>query len=198
MSAWTWRKSGTCCSMAAYFPNTGHLITDTWVPTGTLHTSTAAPYESWVNEGYLHWTKGRAINKRAILHKLAEWTNDYHIHTFAYDRWGIDEIERLIYEENINVPNPTAFGQNFPSMSPAIDELEGLIVEEQLQIEYNPLLTWCFGNLAVDTDPAEMRRFTKRKASGRIDPIVAAVMAVGQAAKTPLTSRSFVSSIVAF
>lgn len=184
------------CSMAAYFPTTGHLITDTWIPTATLNTSGAAPYQSWVAEGYLHWTQGRAINKRAILAKLAQWTNDYHVHTFAYDRWGIDEIERLIYEENINVPNPTAFGQNFPSMSPAIDELEALILEEQLRVEYNPLLTWCFSNIAVDTDPAEMRRFTKKKASGRIDPMVAMVMAVGQAAKTPLTTRSFASSIV--
>ena len=49
----------------------------------------------------------------------------------------------------------------------------------------NPLLRWAMSNAAVEMDPAGNRKLSKLRSRGRIDPLIAAVMAIGQAAKQP-------------
>ncbi len=44
------------------------------------------------------------------------------------------------------------------------------------------MLTWCAANAVTDSDPAGNRKLNKVKATGRIDLIVAAVMAYASAA----------------
>src|SRR5688572_16592305 len=71
------------------------------------------------------------------------------------------------------------FGQGFVSMSPAIRELESLLLSRRLRHGNHPVLTMCATNATVITDPAENRKFVKGKATGRIDGMVALAMAVG-------------------
>jgi phage terminase large subunit-like protein len=47
------------------------------------------------------------------------------------------------------------------------------------------LLRWALANAAVDTDPAGGRKLSKARAKGRIDPLMAAILAVAQAARQP-------------
>ena len=50
---------------------------------------------------------------------------------------------------------------------------------ETLRHDGNPVMTWCAGNAVVTSDPANNRKADKSKATGRIDGIVAAIMATG-------------------
>jgi phage terminase large subunit-like protein len=43
----------------------------------------------------------------------------------------------------------------------------------------NPVMTWCAANAVVVSDPAGNRKVAKQKATGRVDGIVAAIMATG-------------------
>ena len=52
-------------------------------------------------------------------------------------------------------------------------------VVETLLHDDNPVMTWNAGNAVIVFDPANNRKVDKSKATGRIDGIVAAVMAVG-------------------
>ena len=58
-------------------------------------------------------------------------------------------------------------------MAGAVDGLERAVVERRIRHLGNPLMTWCFSNLEVDSDPAGNRKFSKKKTTGRIDPMVA-------------------------
>jgi phage terminase large subunit-like protein len=49
----------------------------------------------------------------------------------------------------------------------------------------HPALTMCAANAIVGTDPAGNRKLDKRRASGRIDGIVALAMALAAAAHKP-------------
>jgi phage terminase large subunit-like protein len=73
------------------------------------------------------------------------------------------------------------FGQGFISMSPALRELEALLLARKLAHGNHPVLTMCAANAVVVKDAAENRKFTKAKATGRIDGMVALAMAVGVA-----------------
>ena len=64
-------------------------------------------------------------------------------------------------------------------MSPAIRELESLLLSQKLKHGNHPVLSMCANNATVVKDPAENRKFIKSKATGRIDGMVALAMAVG-------------------
>ena len=71
------------------------------------------------------------------------------------------------------------FGQGFVSMSPALRELETLLLNGSLKHGNHPVLSMCAANATVVSDPAMNRKFVKAKSTGRIDGMVALAMAVG-------------------
>jgi phage terminase large subunit-like protein len=82
----------------------------------------------------------------------------------------------------INAPFVNAmvmFGQGFKDISPALETLETALLNDQVAHGDNPLLTMCAMNSRVEMDAAGNRKLSKAKATGRIDGMVACVMAVG-------------------
>jgi phage terminase large subunit-like protein len=69
-------------------------------------------------------------------------------------------------------------GQGFASMTSPTKELQRLVVEGKLRHGGNPLVRWCVGNLAVKMDPAGNVKPDRDRSGGRIDPVVALVMAL--------------------
>jgi phage terminase large subunit-like protein len=58
-----------------------------------------------------------------------------------------------------------------------------------MRIQRNPVLTWCAAGAVLEEDAAGNRKFTKKKATGRIDGIVALTMARG-AGRKPFTEQT--------
>ena len=71
------------------------------------------------------------------------------------------------------------FGQGFKEMSPALDKFETMLLNAELAHDGNPVLTWCAANAVTSQDPAGNKKVAKDKATGRVDGIVAAIMAAG-------------------
>jgi phage terminase large subunit-like protein len=57
------------------------------------------------------------------------------------------------------------------------------VLDRRLKPDKSPILTWAFGNLEVDTDPAQNRKFSKKRALDRIDPMIALAMSLSVAYK---------------
>jgi phage terminase large subunit-like protein len=68
-------------------------------------------------------------------------------------------------------------------MSFAVDTFERLVEEGKLRHANHPLLTMAVGNAKIEMDAAGNRKLSKRRSTGRIDPIVACAMALGVAAR---------------
>ena len=136
-------------------------------------------YLTWVRQGHLETTPGKAIDKAFVLQRLAEVAADYDLQTVGYDRWRIEDLKNMANNDGIDI-NFQPFGQGFKDMAPAVDEFERRLLAGELKHDGNPVMTWCAANAVVATDPAGNRKPTKQKSTGRIDGVVAAVMAVGQ------------------
>ena len=67
-------------------------------------------------------------------------------------------------------------------MSPAMKRFEQLVIQNRLRHNGNPVLAWAVGNVHCDMDAAENIKPNRGKSTGRIDPAVASIMAVGRAA----------------
>lgn len=152
-----------------------------WLPGDGLHDKAdrdRVPYIAWRDAGHLIALPGKAISKKAVLHQLVENIASYELVDLRYDRWRIEDLVMLADEEGIELPL-SEFGQGFKDMAPALDEFERLLIDGKLRHRGNPVMTWCAANAVTAEDPAGNRKIDKKKATGRVDGIVAAVMAAG-------------------
>lgn len=185
-----------------------------WIPDHDLderEKRDKVPYALWIEQGELETTPGRAISKLFVLRRLQKICDYFEVSRIAYDRWRIEDLVQLMSEHDITLPEMVPFGQGFKDMGPAVDEFErrllGLPEErpvtdldsddfevvsevfepdevETLRHDGNPVLTWNAGNAVIVADPANNRKADKAKAIGRIDGIVAAIMATGISGKS--------------
>lgn len=178
-----------------------------WIPDHQLEERERrdkVPYSVWIKDKHMETTPGRAISKLHVLRRLQTICDYFEVRQIAYDRWRIEDLRELMSEHSITLPEMVGFGQGFKDMGPAVDEFErrllglppeGEVIDldpddyqllaseapevETLRHDGNPVLTWNAGNAVTVSDPAGNRKVDKAKAIGRIDGIVAALMATG-------------------
>lgn len=141
------------------------------------------PYLAWRTAGYLETTPGRAISKLHVAQRLAELASVFQIVAVAYDRWGIEDFKALASDNGVPLPPMHDFGQGFKDMAPALNAMETHLLNGTVVHPSHPVLTWCAANAVAVSDPAENRKLSKEKATGRIDLMVATVMGAGLVAQ---------------
>lgn len=156
-----------------------------WLPgDGLVEKSRAdrVPYDVWARDGWLETTPGKSIEYEFIAHHLRELFDRCYVRALAFDRYNMrflkPWLERVGFTED-ELERFVEFGQGFVSMSPALRELESMLLNKKLRHGNHPVLSMCANNATVVQDAAENRKFVKAKASGRIDGMVALAMAVG-------------------
>ena len=180
------------------------LVTDSgdvqptfWLPGEGLAEKARAdrvPYDVWASQGYLQTTPGRAIQYEFVAEYLRGVFDRCDVRALAFDRWGMRHLrpylERAGFTEE-ELQRFKDFGQGFVSMSPAIRALEERLLTKKLKHGDHPVLAMCAANAVVVKDPAENRKFTKSKASGRIDGMQALAMAVGVMPEAETVEKEF-------
>lgn len=156
-------------------------LTYFWLPAEGLHDKAdrdRVPYIAWRDAGWLETTPGRAIDKMFVVKRATQIVAQYDLVLLAFDRWRIEDFKLLLQMEGIGLPMEK-FGQGYQDMAPAVDEFERRLLNKEMRHGGNPIMTWCAANAVVVSDPAGNRKADKEKSTGRIDGIVAAVMATG-------------------
>ena len=121
-----------------------------------------------------------------MAHRLRQIFDEHDIKAIAFDRWGMKHLEPWLVKAGFTEHEITKFvpyGQGFRDMSPALRELESLLLNEKIKHGMHPVLRMCAANAVVQPDPAGNRKLAKDKSSGRIDGMVALAMAVGAMSK---------------
>lgn len=158
------------------------LVPFCWLPEEGLQRKEEldrVPYLAWRAAGYLETTPGRAISKLIVIKKLVELSSFFDLQMTSYDRWRIEDLKALAADNEIALPDMQPFGQGYKDMSPAIEAFETALLNGTVVHPGNPVFTWCAANAVITSDDAENRKLSKEKATGRIDLMVAAVMAIG-------------------
>lgn len=163
----------------------GDVYSTFWLPEEGLAEKSKAdrvPYDTWAEQGFLETTPGRSIEYAFVAKHLRNFFDTYNVKQVAFDRYNMKFLRPWLIEENFTeeeLERFVEFGQGFISMSPAIRELESKLLSKKLRHGNHPVLAMCAANAVVVNDPAGNRKFTKQKATGRIDGMVALAMAVG-------------------
>jgi len=189
------------CGLAVYLPESGALFAWGLIPAAEMaarEKTDRAPYSEWARLGHIIPTPGgRTVHKAWVAGKLRELAADFDLECVVFDRWGVKELEVQIEAEGIYLPPLVPHGQGFRDMSPSVEAFERAVLDGALRHGASPLLRWCLSNAVLDTDPTGARKPTKARSRGRIDPLIAAVMAVGHAARaTPAASYEFTGLVL--
>ena len=134
---------------------------------------------------------------------FAEWlkymATEYDLQGICYDKWRIDELKRELGHHEISaneeglwiagkfipmVAHPQGYvnhGAEGLSMPISIDTVESKLHKRVLIVKANPALRSAALGAVAPPDQRLNRSFLKMKSKTRIDPMVAAAMAVGYA-----------------
>lgn len=155
-----------------------------WCPQEKIENESAddaANYKDWQIQGWLTGTPGNVTDYGPVKEKIKECLQLFDLQELGFDRWNALQIVNDLMEANvplIEVP------QNTGGMYPGSKKLEELVYANRLRHGSNPVLSYCAGNVALLFDSNGNFRPDKKKSKdkGRIDGIVATVMALSRAA----------------
>nr|WP_167954408.1 terminase TerL endonuclease subunit [Sphingomonas jejuensis] len=138
------------------------------------------PYPRWVDEGLIETTPGVAVDYEFVGRRLGEICAGMDVRRINFDRFRFKTLEQQMSKLGVVLPFEP-FGQGHVSMAPAMDSTEIAFLNGKVRHGGNPVLTMCARNAVVDPSPAGDRKLNKAKSTGRIDGMVALVMALGAA-----------------
>ena len=174
-------KNDLTAMVMVAFREKWHVKAYFWTPSKGLHERAKRdrqPYDVWEKQGHIRTIEGASLNYEVLAKEISEILSECNVQTVAFDRWRIDLLKKEFADLGIDLPL-LAFGQGYKDMSPALESLETLLLNEQIAHGNNPVLTMCMANTKVSTDPSANRKLDKQKSTGRIDGAVALAMAFG-------------------
>ncbi len=159
-----------------------------------------APYDVWHREGHLSTTPGRSVEYEYVANHLAELLVNVPIRKIGFDRWNLKYLRPWLVKAGFSDETIgelfVEFGQGFKDMSPALRELETILLNDKIRHGNHPVLAMCAANAVVRSDEAGGRKLDKKRSHGRIDGIVALAMAVAVAAGGSISEEYVSESLV--
>jgi phage terminase large subunit-like protein len=159
-----------------------------WLPSEGLAEKAIAeriPYDLWHNHGHLQLTAGKTVSYEFVASYLRQVFQRYNVQKLAFDRWNFRHLVpwllRAGFTEQLIKERFVEFGQGVASMSPALRDLEQVLLEGNLAHGGHPILSMCVSHTVIVLDDAGNRRPSKRKSTAKIDGLVALTMAMGVA-----------------
>jgi len=183
-------------ALALWFPPLApgepvRLLVRFWMPEETMRAREqrdGVPYSLWARTGFLTATEGNVVDYDVVRAAIRdEVATAYNLRELAIDRWNSTQLQTQLMGDGITV---VPFGQGFASMSAPTKELERLVIQRGIDHGGHPVLRYNAANVAAAQDAAGNIKPDKAKSTGRIDGIVAAVMACGRAAVYQESGRS--------
>jgi phage terminase large subunit-like protein len=153
-----------------------------------------APYMDWVRDGYMVAVPGSSVDYDFVSEYLRNELDDQGVEVtkVAFDRWRIDIFKKAAEDCGaFSFAEWLSIGQGYKDMSPRLEAFEALLLAGKIRHGGHPLLNMAAANAIAVQDPAGAKKLDKSKASLRIDPLVAAVMAVFEVSESDSAGGGF-------
>lgn len=141
------------------------------------------PYDQWAREGFLETTAGNVISYEFVAQHLFKLFGKYNIKKLAFDRWNMKHLKPWLEKAGFSIQmienRFIEFGQGTQSMSPALRDLEAMLLAGEIAHGNHPVLAMCAACAVIEGKDDANRKLSKNKSTGRIDGMVALTMAVG-------------------
>jgi len=134
-----------------------------------------APYREWVEAGHLLTNPGNRIDQEAVRELVLEARDCFDVRSVGVDPYNAGNLVQLLErDDGLTV---VEIGQSMLQMSGPAKDFEADVLDGLVDAGGNPLLGWCASNVVVMHDNKGNIYPVKKRSRGRIDPIIAALLA---------------------
>jgi len=151
-----------------------YLFDKSYLPEDTIKQKNNAFYENCIADGSLIPTKGAVISYDKIQEELKQAAKKFTVHECMYDAWSATQVAQNLSDEMEMVKVP----MNTANLSEPMKTFDTLIKEGKIRHNGSPLLRWCLGNVVGKEDHNSNVFPRKSHEKMKIDPIVAALLAL--------------------
>ncbi len=211
------KKNDLTALTATWIDGAGVLWQKTWYWTtqdGLAERASAdnAPYEEWVEAGWLTAVPGATIDKTFVAARVAELCAEHNVvelvfdpaqmadflaacETIGFDVWKFEGpkepegtgLKLVSHAQGTRV----VFEDRQHCMPRSIERYEDRILKGTIVIDNSPVTYSCAANAAILEDGMKNRAFDKKRSRGRIDGIVTGAMGAGAADGFDLDGKSY-------
>ena len=151
-----------------------------YLPEETVQRSENAHFQGWETTGRLTATPGAITDFDTIIADLGEYAARHEVLEISLDPFDAGPL--IVNIEKAGLPRPVEVRQTAPNLSPAMVELEGLVLGGKIRHDGDPVLAWMMSNVKVQRS-GDLMKPTKEDESKKIDGAVAMLMCIHRAVK---------------
>ena len=147
-----------------------------------------APYLEWKARGYLRTNPGNRIDQDVVRSILRDADDQFDVRGIGIDPWNAGNLIKDLGDDGFDV---IEIPQTLQHMSAPAKDWEADVLDGQIDAGGNPLMAWCVSNVVVQRDNKDNIYPVKKKSRGRIDPVIAALLARKRAATDAAPAPQF-------
>ena len=148
-----------------------------WRPEATVDDAESrdhVPYRDWARAGFLTLCPGEVNDYDDIESRIREARERFDLQMVGFDPY----LSRTITQRLAPVVQTIEIPQDLKNMSPAMKEMDDMMQRHTLLHVHNTCFRTTFGNVRCHEDGNGNIKPMKNKSTGRIDPTVAAIIAM--------------------
>lgn len=146
-----------------------------YLPEETVNRAENTHYQAWETTGRLTATPGLVTDFDYIIGNLADLAAQHDVREIALDPFDAGPL--IVDIEKAGLRKPVEVRQIAPNMSPAMVELEGLVLSRKIRHDGDPVLAWMFSNVKVQKS-GDLMKPIKESDEKKIDGVVALLMCI--------------------
>jgi phage terminase large subunit-like protein len=135
-------------------------------------------YVQWASDGYMNPTNGDSVDyeaPRALINALAR---EFDVRHIAVDPWNARDFITRLKEVDGFGEAVSEMRQGYADLNSPSKSLEIAIAKRALKHDGHPVMTWTVSNVAIERDPSQHIKPSKKASTERIDGVAALVMAI--------------------
>lgn len=172
-------------AVAILFPPAGER--KTWavfcryyLPEDVIERAENTHYQGWERTGLLIGTPGAVTDLDYVIDDLMNLSERFEVRELAHDPWkNLPLITGL--EKRGTIAPVVEVRQTAGMLSPAMRELEALILAKTIRFDGDPILTWMISNVVAHHHPNDAITPRKESSEKKIDGVLALLMALDRA-----------------
>jgi phage terminase large subunit-like protein len=133
-----------------------------------------APYLQWRDAGFLRTCPGNRIDQAIVRDWVGEAAARFDVQQIGVDPWNAGNLVKELSDDGfvvIEIP------QTMQQMSAPAKDFEADVLDGLVDAGGDPLMQWCISNVVVTRDGKDNIYPVKKKSRGRIDPVIATLLA---------------------
>lgn len=150
------------------------------------------PFRSWIDQGFIRITETETVDMGEVYASIERRVAKHGISGMACDgSFAFEFVQNCQKRYDFTLES---FKQSMTEYAEPLAEFKRALTDGRLLHGDNPVLGWAAGNMKERSNDMGHSMPTKRKSTGKIDPIVACIMAFGKCLLTEPVIDSYATS----